>query len=153
MKLATAIAYVAAQNAPTQKSVTHSGMSIAIEHPKGSMREIKNDDGQTVWKKQMQYDYGYIRNTQGRDGDEIDVMMGPLQQCSDAYVIHMVDMGPDVSERQDEDKVMLGFPSAGAARQAFHSHYPPDFYGGMTVVPVSEFKQRAMGKQVANFAV
>jgi hypothetical protein len=142
MKLSQAIAYVAAQNESIAKRITHSGLRISIEHPRGTTRLLKDDEGKVVWKKYMHHDYGFFENTDGRDGDEVDVMMGPLTNPDDVFIIHMIDKGPDVDEREDEDKVMLGFPNADAAKVAFHLHYPENFYGGMTVLPMKLFKKR-----------
>jgi|SRR5215471_17086449 len=142
MRLSQAIAYVQTQNEEVAKRIRHSGLSISIEHPKGTMRILKNDEGKVVWQKHMFHHYGFIDKTTGRDGDAVDVMIGPLENPAEVYIIHMLDKGPDVSEREDEDKVMLGFPSADAAKQAFHLHYPKSFYGGMTVLPIKKFKER-----------
>jgi len=150
MKLADAIQYVAAFNAPVQHRLSHSGLHISIEHPRGTQRVIKNDKGKVVWNKYMHHHYGYLDKTKGRDGDEVDVIVGPLTQAKDVYVIHMLDKGPDVDARQDEDKVMLGFPSAEAAKQAFLTQYPESFFGGMSVLPLAAFKKRLAKASLPN---
>lgn len=123
------------------QTVRH-GLPITVEHPKGTQRELHDDDGKLVYSKHMYYDYGYFNGTKGRDGDEVDCMLGPVLNATEVFVIHMKDMGPDKTEREDEDKCMVGFPSADSAKAAFLMHYPKDFYDGMTALPVDQFKQR-----------
>jgi hypothetical protein len=90
----------------------------------------------------MSNHYGYINKTRGRDGDEVDCFIGPLKNAKEVYVVHMRDMGPVPSEREDEDKCFIGFPSADAAKAAFLRHYRPDFYESMTAMPVALFKDK-----------
>ncbi len=56
--------------------------------------------------------------------------------------MHMRDRGVVKSEREDEDKILIGYSSASMAKQAFLQHYPADFYESMTAMPVAEFKKR-----------
>lgn len=121
---------------------TAHGLPITIEHPKGTLRVLHDDKGNVVYKQHMYHSYGYFNKTKGRDGDEVDVFLGPVKNATEAFIVHMLDKGPVPSERENEDKVMLGFPSADAAKTAFHLHYPKSFYGGMTSLPVDEFKKR-----------
>lgn len=125
-----------------QNSMTVCGLPLTIEYPKGSTRELKNDEGKTVYKKYMYSHYGYINNAKGRDGDGVDCMVGPITDPKEIFVVHMRDMGPDKDEREDEDKVMIGYENADAAKQAFLLHYPANFYQSMTILPVDEFKRR-----------
>lgn len=118
------------------------GLNINIEHPKGTQRTLHNDAGKVVYSVHMHNHYGYIKKTKGRDGDDVDCFVGPIQNAKEVYVIHMIDKGPDVDQREDEDKCMIGFPTAEAAKRAFLLHYPKDFYGGMTSLPVAIFKKR-----------
>lgn len=124
------------------------GLPISVEYAKGATRALHDDKGNVVYKVHMQNDYGYIDKTKGRDGDEVDCMLGPYKNANEVYVIHMIDMGPVPSEREDEDKCMIGFPSADMAKAAFLRHYPKNFYGGMTALPVAEFKKKLKGTQV-----
>jgi hypothetical protein len=117
-------------------------MHVTIEHAKGTKRELYDDKGNLVYSKHMYHPYGYFTGTEGRDGDDVDCFLGPLTNAKEVYVIHMKDLGPDKNEREDEDKVMLGFPSADAAKAAFHLHYLQSFFGGMSVLPLSDFKKK-----------
>jgi|SRR5581483_355303 len=124
------------------------GLPITIEHPKGTQRKLFNDDGKLVYSVHMHNHYGYFDNTKGVDGDDVDCIVGPMENAKEVYVIWMVDKGPDVAQREDEDKVMVGFPNAEAARRAFHLHYPKNFFGGMTVFSVANFKNKLATAQL-----
>ena len=138
-----------------QKAVVH-GLPVTVEHRKGSVRTLHDDDGNVVYKQHMFADYGYFNKTKGRDGDEVDCFMGPLgSKAKEVFIVHMLDKGPVASEREDEDKCFVGYPSADAAKTAFLLHYPAEFYGGMTSLPVATFKQKLktaqkphMGKKI-----
>lgn len=129
------------------KTARH-GIALTIEHPKGATRALHDDKGNVVYNMHMKNDYGFINNTKGRDGDETDVMLGPMKDAKEVHTVHMIDKGPVPSAREDEDKVMMGFPSADTAKSAFLAHYPAEFYGGMTSLPVDEFKNRLKATQV-----
>lgn len=121
------------------------GLPVTIEVPAGQVRIIRNDAGEVVYERFLQHDYGFVRRTVGRDGDEIDVILGPYETAPFAYVIEMIDLGPDVEQRCDEEKCFVGFPDSNSAKAAFLAMYPPDFFGGMEEVPINEFRERMSG--------
>lgn len=97
--------------------ITFRGLPIYIENPKGSVRHWETEEGETG-KTKMFHPYGYIKKTEGTDGDEIDCFVGPDKEAEDVFVIaHMLE------GEYDEDKVMLGFSDDIAARDAFLAHY------------------------------
>lgn len=112
-----------------------------MENRKGSVRE-GCDKKWGCWKTRMKVPYGYIRGTRGMDGDEVDVFVGPSVNAKFAYVI-MIKKQPEFV-KDDEEKIMLGFDSAKAAREMFDKHYENDsrFFGRMRAIPMEEFKQR-----------
>lgn len=130
------------------KKMKRHGLAITIEHPKGSVRVLHDDKGRPVYQKLMHSDYGYFNKTKGRDGDEVDCLVGPIQNAKEVFIVHMKDMGPVKSEREDEDKCMVGYQSADAAKAAFLAHYPATFYDGMTALPVAVFKKRLKTAQL-----
>ena len=67
----------------------------------------------------MQNDYGYIRGTEGVDGDHIDVFLSDTPEQGDVFVVDQVNEDGSF----DEHKVMYGFPSEQAAREAYLSNY------------------------------
>ena len=145
MILASCIALQAAHPKDLEianKKTVHQGMKITIEAPRGTDRVLHDDEGKQVYRRRMYHDYGYIDGTKGRDGDEVDCFVGPITNAPEVFIIHMKDMGANVTEREDEDKCFIGFSSADTAKAAFLMHYPASFYDGMTSLPVDVFKKR-----------
>ena len=132
------------------KKMTVSGLPITIEAPRGSIRKLHDDKGNVVYKQHMMHHYGFFGNTKGRDGDEVDVFVGPMANAREVFIVHMKDMGSVPAEREDEDKCFIGFQSADAAKTAFTLHYPDTFYGGMTCLPVAVFKKKMKQASLPN---
>jgi len=127
---------------PIDYKTTFQGLEITIENRKGSIRRWTNRKGESGEIK-MQHAYGYIRGTQGVDGDHVDCFLGPNPDATHAYVIHAMAV-PDF-KRWDEDKTMLGFDSAEEAKQAFLDNYTdPRFFGSMHTLPMEEFKRKVL---------
>ena len=84
---------------------------------------------------------GYY-NTEGADGDHIDVYVGPDESAEMVYVVHQRKYG-DWSH-YDEDKAMICFSSEADAKAAYLKHYDdPRFLGPITAMPVAEFVEKA----------
>lgn len=118
--------------------ITIDGYNITIENPKGSERSGTDKDG-NKWSVTMNNDYGYIRGTEGVDGDHIDVFLSDNPEGGDVFVIDQVN--PDGTF--DEHKVMYGFKSALAAKRAYMANYSKDWkgLGNITRVSKEEFKK------------
>ena len=56
--------------------VKFKGFDIAIENSAGSVRSGKDAGGQS-WSVEMKAHYGYIKKSEGKDGDQVDVYVGP----------------------------------------------------------------------------
>lgn len=114
------------------------GYNISIENAKGSVRRGTGADGKP-WETVMQNDYGYIRGTEGVDGDHIDVFLSDTPEEGDVFVVDQVNEGGSF----DEHKVMYGFPTEQAARDAYLSNYEPGWtgLGAITHVSKDEFKK------------
>lgn len=114
------------------------GYNISIENAKGSVRRGTGADGKP-WETIMQNDYGYIRGTEGVDGDHIDVFLSDTPEEGDVFVVDQVNEDGSF----DEHKVMYGFPTEQAARDAYLSNYEPGWTGLGAITPVSkdEFKK------------
>ncbi|MDE5629766.1 MAG: hypothetical protein K2I69_09440 [Muribaculaceae bacterium] len=114
------------------------GHNVSIENPKGSVRRGTDADG-NEWENTMQNDYGYIRGTQGVDGDHIDVFLSDTPEEGDVFVIDQVNEDGSF----DEHKVMYGFPTEQAARDAYLSNYKSGWngLGAITRVSKEEFKK------------
>jgi len=132
-----------------QGRVNFQGLPIAIENDKGSVRSGKSADG-TSWSTKMKTPYGYIEGTKGADGDEIDAYVGPDKHAPKAFVIHQAK--PDGT--YDEDKVMLGYQSAAAARKDILRHHDdPTLFKSITTLAIKNLRDRILeGKQVDKIA-
>jgi hypothetical protein len=120
------------------------GFNISVENKKGSIRSGKDKDGHE-WRSKMYFDYGYIRGTEGVDGDHVDVYIGPHEEAQSVYIVHQND---PATGKYDEDKVMLGFSSLHDARTAYLRQYDrPGFLGKIDVMPIEEFREKVLSKQ------
>ncbi|GHC72585.1 hypothetical protein GCM10007320_08560 [Pseudorhodoferax aquiterrae] len=112
------------------------GLDVTVEHPNGSTRKGRAADG-TEWERPMTAHYGYIRGTEGADGEQVDVYVGPRPDYGVAYVVDQVDK----DGKFDEHKVLLGYTNLLAAKRAYSSHYPKGFkVGKVTAVPVEDLR-------------
>jgi phage-related protein (TIGR01555 family) len=136
------ISHGLARDSRVVKRYEFAGVPVSVEYPAGVRRLLKNRTGKPVYDAIMQHDYGFIENTVGRDGDEIDVIVGPNPQAAHAYVVDMIDGGPEPAHWQDEDKLLIGFDSPETAKDAFLSMYPESFFGGMGRMTMDELRHR-----------
>lgn len=116
------------------------GFEISIEQPKGSVRSGVDDSGKP-WSQTMNNTYGYIRGTEGVDGDHIDVFLSDNLDGWNGTVYVVDQVNKDGSF--DEHKVMYGFNSEEEARKAYLSNYEKGWQGLGAITPVSkdEFKK------------
>ncbi len=114
------------------------GMDISIENPKGSTRSGTDEDGK-AWETKMKSHYGYFKGSIGKDGDHIDVFIGPKPENETIYV---VDQNNPKTGEFDESKVMLGYESAEQAKEAYLANYEPGWtgFGKISEVPADKFK-------------
>lgn len=126
------------------------GMKIAIENEKGSDRTGTGADGKK-WSVTMPAHYGYVNGTEGKDGDHVDVYLGPALGHP---VVHVVDQIDHNTGAFDEHKAMVGFRSRKHAIDTYHQSFSdghgPDRVGAVTSLPVGKFKDwLAKGKRKA----
>lgn len=114
------------------------GYDVTIEIPKGSVRRGTDASGKQ-WEHEMHNTYGYIRGTEGVDGDHIDVFFSEDPSQGDVFVVDQVNKDGSF----DEHKVMYGFPDIESARKAYLSNYEDGWQGLGAITPVSkeEFKK------------
>ena len=114
------------------KRVTWRGLRIDIENPRGTWRVGVG------WRVYMLSDYGYIRKTDGADGEDVDVYLGPQLNAPNVYIVHQR-KHPDFA-LYDEDKCMIGYPDAAAAKRAYEAQYDnPAFFGAMEEFAAVDF--------------
>ena len=99
--------------------------NVTIEQPKGSVRSGVDANG-NKWETVMQNTYGYIRGTEGVDGDHIDVFLSSDIDGWDGKDVFVVDQYNEDGSF-DEHKVMLGFNEAEEAHKAYLSNYEKDW--------------------------
>ena len=116
------------------------GLDITIENPKGSKRSGV-DGGGKRWSVTMPAHYGYIKRTEGADGDHVDVYLGPSSKSNKVFV---VDQQDHQTKAFDEHKVMLGYDRERDAltdyRRAFSDGRGSDRIKHVTEMTVAEFK-------------
>lgn len=114
------------------------GFDITIENPKGSVRSGKDADGKE-WSVTMNNDYGYIRGTEGVDGDHIDVFLSDNPEQGNVYVIDQVNQK---TGEYDESKVMYGFNSLEEAKDAYLANFEEGWkVGVVSGVSKEEFRK------------
>lgn len=132
--------------------VTLKGIPIVIETPAGSIRTGKDSKG-NEWSNEMLFTYGYIENTIGCDGDQIDIFIGPIvDKVFDVFII--TQMNPE-NGIFDEHKVMFGFENSDSAEKAYLSCYSPNWkgLGGTTTLPIEDFSKWLINKSTTKGSV
>lgn len=131
--------------------VNFKGLGITIENPKGSTRSGTDAEGKP-WEVTMNNTYGYFKNTEGKDGDQIDVFLGENMDSPSVFVVDQVNEDGSF----DEHKVMMGFNSAEEARDNYIANYSEGWtgFGNITEVAFEDFKNwvEKSGKKRKAFA-
>jgi hypothetical protein len=109
------------------------GLDIAIENPAGSTRRGVSPKG-VAWENTMANHYGYIKRTEGADGDHVDTFIGPNPASQRAFVVDQVD--PETG-KFDEHKIVLGADTIDEARAIYAGNYAKDWTGGKDVTETS----------------
>lgn len=91
------------------------GLDITIENAKGSKRS-GTDKGGKKWEVSMPAHYGYIKKSEGADGDHVDVYLGPHLKSSRVFVLDQLDAD---TRKFDEHKCFLGFGSVGQVKACY----------------------------------
>ena len=99
--------------------ISFQGLPISIETLKGQTRSGTAPDGRK-WSVRMPYDYGYIKRTEGADGDHVDVCIGPDHSSDHVFIIDQHDLG---TGKFDEHKVMLGYRTREEATKAYRAGF------------------------------
>ncbi len=116
--------------------ISFQGLPVSIENPKGSIRRGAG------WQVRVPYDYGYIKRTEGADGDHVDVCIGPDHQSDHVFII---DQHDHRTGQFDEHKVMLGYRSREDATKAYNAGFSdgkgPDRQRAVARMSMAEFKR------------
>ncbi|MCE7797848.1 PLxRFG domain-containing protein [Sphingobium sufflavum] len=109
------------------------GLDVSIENPAGTSRRPE-------WPP-LKHTYGYVKRSEGADGDHVDVFLGPKADDATNPVFIVDQINEDGSF--DEHKVMVGFPDKGAARRGYLANYEKGWagLGDITPMPFDQFQQ------------
>jgi hypothetical protein len=116
------------------------GLPITLESMKGQTRSGVDPNGQK-WSVKLPYDYGYIKRTEGADGDHVDVCIGPDHTSDHVFLVDQHDKN---TGKFDEHKVMLGYRTKDAAMAAYCNGFSdgkgPDRMKAVVRLSMPEFK-------------
>lgn len=112
--------------------ISINGFNITIENPKNSYRSGVDSNG-NEWKTKMNNDYGYFLNSEGYDGDHVDVFLGNDFSSKKIFVVDQF-----INGKFDESKVMLGFNDIDVAKENYLKNYEKDWKGFKKITEVSE---------------
>lgn len=111
-----------AQKEAGNYKMTHTvfqGLPISIETKRNQTRSGVDASGKP-WSVRMPADYGYIKRTEGADGDHVDVYLGPIKDAKLAFVVDQRDLKTGAF---DEHKIFLGFRNRGHAEQTYRAGF------------------------------
>ncbi len=117
------------------------GLDITVENPKGSTRSGVDPDG-NAWTVKMDAHYGYIKRTEGADGEQVDVYVGENPESEQVFIVDQVD---PKTGKFDEHKVIMGVSGEKNARTLYAKHFSDGTgesrLGDITTLSVPEFKE------------
>lgn len=119
---------------------TWNGLGLSFENPKGSERKGVDPDGKP-WSVTMPAHYGYVKRTEGADGDHVDIYMGEHPESPQVFVVDQRDAD---TGKFDEHKVVLGTRSLDEATALYDAGFSdgkgPQRRDAVTPMTVDEFK-------------
>jgi len=120
------------------------GLEISIENPAGSVRSGETRHGDK-WQVTMKAHYGYVLDTEGTDGDHVDVFVkeGTLEDWNGTvFVVNQ----NNAAGKMDEHKAMIGYDSLEEARAAYLENYTKGWESrirSIAELPLDQFKSWA----------
>jgi N12 class adenine-specific DNA methylase len=126
------------------------GLDITIENPAGSTRSGV-DKGGKAWSIPMQDHYGYVKGTEGPDGDHLDVFIAPGTPTDYRGPVHVIEQGDKEGKGFDEHKAVIGVPTAAEAASLYQRNYNAGWNGGKAIqtMPWEVFKTWATSQHAA----
>lgn len=116
------------------------GLDITVENACGKYRRGV-DRGGKAWAVKMPAHYGYIKRTLGKDGDHVDVYVGPHPRMQVVYVLDQMDAD---TGKFDEHKAFVGFASEkqvrGVYRRCFNDGKADKRFGHLATMSIDDFK-------------
>jgi Inorganic Pyrophosphatase/Large polyvalent protein-associated domain 1/Transglycosylase SLT domain len=116
------------------------GLEISVENPQGSTRSGVDPDGKP-WEVEMTSHYGYLRRTEGADGEQVDVYIGNDPSSERVFVVDQVHLE---ESGFDEHKVILNATDQATAEAIYDAHFSdgkgPQRRAAVTEMTLPEFK-------------
>ena len=132
-------AYYVEKARKLSRKIKFQGMYISIETDKNEIRSGTDSNGKE-WKTKMPVPYGYIRRTEGVDGDHVDCFIGNDPNCKDVWIVKI--QNPD-TKVYDEDKVFLGFKDEQEVMNTFYKSYDrKEFFQSIDKTDIDDLKKR-----------
>ena len=123
------------------------GLNLTIENAKGSIRRGVGPDGKP-WECKLSANYGYIKGSEGADGDHLDIYLGPYTKSKKVYVINQIDKD---TKKFDETKSILGAASLQQALNiycdAFSDGKGHERIGSIVPTDIKTFKEWVKSNQ------
>ncbi len=124
-----------------KRSLAFHGLNISIENEKGSRRSGIGPTGKR-WSCTVPAAYGYIRGTDGADGDHVDCYVGPHP---DSHIAFVVNQKNPSTGKFDEHKCLLGFRSEPEALKVYDAGFSdgsgPSRRVGVETMSLHAFKE------------
>ena len=96
------------------------GMHGAIENAKGSERSGTSAEGEQ-WSVTMPAHYGYLKRTEGADGDQLDIYVNDV--VPDDAPVFVVDQYDADTAEFDEHKVFVGWRDEAAVKRVYDAAF------------------------------
>lgn len=126
------------------------GLDLTVEIPEGGNRTGVDKSGKK-WEQRLFSHYGYIKRSEGSDGEQVDVFVKPGTPLDYEGPVFIVNQN-DADRNFDEHKVMLGFADTTSARSGYLENYQPgwDRIGSIArMANVAAFKSWLAGGDMA----
>ncbi|WP_086166315.1 hypothetical protein [Acinetobacter sp. ANC 4654] len=116
-------------------------LDIAIENPADSIRSGTDPSGKE-WQVKMQHHYGYIENTMGADGDEVDVFVKNHLDSDPEHAYIIRQLNSDGSF--DEHKIIIGAGTEDEAKEIYHSNFEAGWqgFGSIERIAIAELPEK-----------
>ena len=117
------------------KTIDFQGLDVKIDRPVGFVQKGKNGDGEE-WEREYLFDYGFIKGTEGGDGEDFDVFVGPDSDAPNVYIVTQ----KHTDGSFDEYKAFIGFESEEEALEAYEDHIPLEHFESVAEMPIGALK-------------
>jgi hypothetical protein len=102
------------------------GFDVTIENPRGSKRSGTDRDGK-AWEVELAHHYGYVKRTEGADGEHVDAFVGPNPASTNVFVMDQIDQS---TGKFDEHKILFGFDSEADALAGYLANFDKGWKAG-----------------------